>query len=281
MNFLIIGAGLIGQERIKALLKLGYKDIYIHDTDVPKDLDKNVKVANKYTFKSKAPDWVFIATPHSCIEPWVRIVAEWGSKILIEKPFGRNYQEAKEIYSHLKYPEQLFVGFNYRFYPGINKLCEDIIFNKFGKIISINMVLGHGGKPEDANSWKLNTFDGSSDCLLDPAIHFLDIINMMFPYAAKPLFGKYWQGFWNTGVKEEIHIFYDVNDFIINLQTSLVRWKSTFRIEVNGVKGYGIVTGTGIRVFHDGKIEALGDAIHQYMRHGERIDRSSDILPTT
>jgi len=57
--------------------------------------------------------------------------------------------------------------------------------------------------------------------------------------------------------------------------------KVVLKLEKDNVKGYGIVTGTGIRVFHDGKIEALGDAIHQYMRHGERIDRSSDILPTT
>ena len=50
-------------------------------------------------------------------------------------------------------------------------------------------------------------------------------------------------------------------------------------LEKGNVKGYGIVTGGGIKVFPDGRIEVLGSAIHQYVRHGEIVERSSDILP--
>ena len=55
--------------------------------------------------------------------------------------------------------------------------------------------------------------------------------------------------------------------------------KTVLKLEKDNVRGYGIVTGMGIRVFPDGKIEALGGAIHQYVRHNERVDRSSDISP--
>ncbi len=55
--------------------------------------------------------------------------------------------------------------------------------------------------------------------------------------------------------------------------------KTVLKLEKDNVRGYGIVTGMGIRVFPDGKIEALGGAIHQYIRHGERVERSSNILP--
>ena len=245
MKFLIIGAGLIGKERIKALLRLGYEDIYVYDINVPKDLDPRVKIADDNSLKDTPPTWVFISTPHSAVKDWVRVAANWGSKILIEKPMGRNLQEAEEIHSYIKYPSRLFVGFNYRFYPGIISLTEDVLNERFGKIVSINMILGHGGSPTDKDYWKLNTFDGSSDCLLDPGIHFLDIIDYMFPGRVQPLFGKYWKGFWNTGIKEEVYMVYDINGFPMTLNTSLVRWRSTFCIEVNGTDGYGIVTGKG------------------------------------
>ncbi len=49
----------------------------------------------------------------------------------------------------------------------------------------------------------------------------------------------------------------------------------------DNVKGYGIVSGTGIKVFHDGTKEALGGVIHEYIRRGERMDRNSDILPVS
>lgn len=55
--------------------------------------------------------------------------------------------------------------------------------------------------------------------------------------------------------------------------------KVLLKLEKDNVKGYGIVSSMGIRVFPNGKIEALGAAVHQYARHGERVVRSSNILP--
>ncbi len=53
--------------------------------------------------------------------------------------------------------------------------------------------------------------------------------------------------------------------------------KAVLKLEKDDVRGYGIVTSTGIRVFPDGRIETLGGAVHQYVRLGSRVERSSDI----
>ncbi len=53
------------------------------------------------------------------------------------------------------------------------------------------------------------------------------------------------------------------------------------KLEKDNTVGYGIVSGTAIKVFPDGSVEALGGAIHQYVRHGEKVVRISDILPIT
>ena len=55
--------------------------------------------------------------------------------------------------------------------------------------------------------------------------------------------------------------------------------KGALRLEEDNMKGYGLVSGTAIRVSPSGKVEALGGNIHQYARHGERVDRISDISP--
>lgn len=55
--------------------------------------------------------------------------------------------------------------------------------------------------------------------------------------------------------------------------------KTLLRLEQNNVRGYGIVTGTAIKVLPDGKIEALGGAIHQYIRRGSKVVRGPDIVP--
>lgn len=57
--------------------------------------------------------------------------------------------------------------------------------------------------------------------------------------------------------------------------------KVALSLEEDDVKGYGLVSGTAIRVFADGRIEALGGTIHQYVRRGKQVIRAPDILPVS
>lgn len=55
--------------------------------------------------------------------------------------------------------------------------------------------------------------------------------------------------------------------------------QAALRLERDGVRGYGIASGTALKVLPDGAVEALGGAVHQYMRCGERVERCPDIVP--
>ena len=60
------------------------------------------------------------------------------------------------------------------------------------------------------------------------------------------------------------------------------RWEelqALLALEKDGTTGYGIVSGTAIKVFPDGKIEALGGAIHQYTKHNGKVERIGDVAP--
>ena len=49
-------------------------------------------------------------------------------------------------------------------------------------------------------------------------------------------------------------------------------------LEKDKTIGYGIVSGTAIKVYPDGKIEVIGGAIHQYVKIKGKVERVGDIL---
>jgi predicted dehydrogenase len=256
LKILIIGAGLIGQERLLALENISRDYSKTFETTVVdtnnnllEEIKKkfNVNVNTNYIDElAKNPDWVFISTPHS-VAPGVVIDSFKSAKnILVEKPLGRSLDECNRILEQKPDNVTLHVGLNYRFYQGINLLLNHVQKNLFGDLISVNMILGHGNSPGMENSWKLDPEMAGGGCLLDPGVHLLDLALLIANSQLKVKGGSIWKGFWKTGVEEEAHIILESESNItFNIQTSLNRWRSNFHLEVNGTKGYGIITGRG------------------------------------
>ena len=260
MKVFIVGAGLIGKERIKALQNLKKnKYSFIEIVAIIDPIFKEKKkfffdscyntfsdleeAYSKYNFKI---DWVFICTPHFETAQISKLALKFKSNILVEKPLGRNLNEYKEILKESVYNQKVNVGFNYRFFKGVNRLIQDSLNNEFGKIISVNLILGHGNSPGMEKSWKLNLDLAGGGCLLDPGIHLIDIAMLLSKNSLKLESQLNWKGFWNTGIEEEIYFLSkDSNKTIYNFNISLNKWKSVFKIEVNGTLGYGVVNGRG------------------------------------
>jgi len=57
--------------------------------------------------------------------------------------------------------------------------------------------------------------------------------------------------------------------------------KALLALEQENTRGYGIPSGAAIKVFSDGKVVALGGTIFQYIRHGEKVTKASNIPPVT
>lgn len=251
----IIGMGLIGQERLLAVKKLLSKGrkieiCGIYDPYCKKraEIEKEFKVEfldHLDSVYDHSPSWILIAVPHDRAVELVKQSLKKGFNVLVEKPLGRSIEEAEMLLNCKIRSDQLWVGFNYRFFDGISMALEDIRKNKFGKLISVNMVLGHGCYPQIKKTWKLDPKKSGGGCLIDPGIHFLDLCRIISRDKLKIKSGLKWSGFWKTGIEEECHFLFEAGSFLINLQLSIVRWRSTFRIEINGQEGYGIVSGRG------------------------------------
>lgn len=251
----VIGAGLIGRERIKAIdiLKKRGKPVELAGIFDPysEKVDSLCQEHGGYDYKNiqqvidSAPDWVILAVPHDEIIPIAIPILDSSIHILIEKPLGRNLDETKQILAHAKFDSQLAIGFNYRFFEGIRALLNDVKSGVFGNIVSLNILLGHGGDPNMKSGWKLNPIRAGGGCLLDPGIHLLDLSSLLFTETPRVMKAIAWNGFWNTGIEEECNVLLKADNSLINLQVSVAHWKSVFRMEVNGTDGYGIVNGRG------------------------------------
>jgi len=258
MKVSLVGAGLIGFERLDALKKLhevtgGLVEICTVVDLSEATLEKVSKIYNCKTSTSLSsifidkPDWVFVCTSHQNVAEILKKSFEYRINVLVEKPLGRSYQECLDILKECPPEVRVAVGFNYRFYRSIEAAIHDARNGRFGKLISVNMVLGHGNSPGMEKSWKLDPTLCGGGALLDPGIHLLDLVLCLTEGSVEVLGGGFWDGFWSTGIEEEAHLILrdDTARTIFNIQASLNRWRSNFRLEINGAEGYGVVEGRG------------------------------------
>ena len=255
IRVVVAGGGLVGKERMKAvgILKERKRSIQlvgVYDPYFPRirEISQEYQVPVLESFErivELKPDFVIIAVPHDSATTIACTLLESSLRVLMEKPLGRSVDEARQILSHCKYDRQLAVGFTYRFFEGIQSAINDARRGVFGDIISLNFISGHGGDPNMSAGWKLDPVRAGGGCLLDPGIHILDLCRLFFNSTPRVLKGMAWRGFWKTGVEEECHILMEADGCMINFQVSVVRWRSTFRMEINGTEGYGFVSGRG------------------------------------
>ncbi len=259
MKIALIGCGIIGQERLSALQTISQKfnqDITVEIYDTNHYLSEEIAQkyrglvsATHYTLPSllkQSFDWIFIAVPHHVAPDIIKQALATGSNVLAEKPLGRSLAECEDIIKCKPENSKLHIGFNYRFYDGISNAIKDFHNGKFGKLISVNMVLAHGNAPNTLNGWKLDPVkDGG--VLIDLGVHLIDLALQLSKGGLGVDKSVLWEGFWNTGIEdEEAHVILSDDDFtIFNLQVSENRWRSTFRLELNGTEGYGVVEGRG------------------------------------
>lgn len=251
-----VGLGLFGRDRLKAIDLLRHRGravelVGIHDPLSPeleaiaaqwdaracRNLDEVVALA---------PDLVIVSIPHdSAVAVTIRLL-QAGLRVLMEKPLGRSLAEAHRIAAAASSPGQLWVGFNYRFYQGIAALMADIAAGRFGRPVGLSLLLGHGGSPKDATSWKLDPVRAGGGCLIDPGVHLLDLCRVAAGSSLQVVGGTTWGDFWRTGIEEECRLLL-VGERIpsIEVAVSVVRWRSTFRMEFFGDEGYGLVEGRG------------------------------------
>jgi predicted dehydrogenase len=252
-SFVICGLGLIGRQRLAALLDFGINPTKISLYDPILDFDQDLKlrhfskIANESELYSCNPSHVIVSTPHDAAIEIVRGFSNKGTHIMMEKPMGRNLSEAIEIWETVE-PLNLNIGFNYRFMPGMKLLKQNLEMQLYGTLNSIRIDIGHGGSPKDLESWKLNLSRAGGGALLDPGIHVFDLLLYLFGCSPAEIIingANKWAGFWNTGIEESVNVVGFCNKVPFTISISLVAWRTRFKVEVIGADAYSIINGRG------------------------------------
>ena len=252
MKIVVIGAGLIGRERIEAAQYISKKTngevslaaVFDTNAELLAATEKKYQVPTVNSLDAALklePDWVLVATPNDVTASVAKQIFQTKAHVLVEKPFGRTLDECEEIIAAKPADSKLCVGFNYRFFAGIEKALHDAKSGKFGDLISVNFILAHGNSPGMEKTWKLSP-ERCGSVTADLGVHLFDLMLQLGRGAINIEHAQSWSGFWNTGIEEETHmILTDEAGTIFNAQVSLNRWRSTFRLEINGTEGYGVV----------------------------------------
>jgi len=248
----VAGAGLIGRERIQAVRQLAAEKLPIQlvgvcesDTALAPKIAQETSTTVVPRFEDLLrldPDWVIVALPHDAAVGATLAALEHGCSVLLEKPLGRDLDEARQLYTAAR--GRLHVGFNYRYFPGIRRAIQDARSGLFGDLIAVDLLLGHGCHPDQEKTWKLDPIRAGGGCLIDPGVHLLDLCVLLAGPEIEVAGGTSWSGFWRTGIEEDVQLVLRGRGGVsISLQVSIVRWRSTFQMSIHGAEGYGVVTG--------------------------------------
>lgn len=256
MNVFFIGMGYMGRERLNIIKSLrknyklnfaGYFDPFNKSLIFKKKKYFSEKKFNQNLLIKKKISLCIISTPHNLVMKYSKIClsSNLPLNLLIEKPLGLNYNQAKKIISYKRKNQNIFVGLNYRFFSGVTKLLSHIKQKKFGQINSIQINFGHGHKPNILNSWKLKKKYSGGGVILDPGIHILNLIQLI-DKTCKIEYVKKTKNFWKTDIEQDVVLILKSKNIpIINISLSIMKWRSTFEIHGNGSKGYWRISGRG------------------------------------
>lgn len=173
MILLLLGFGSIGKRHIKVLKKLNmFKTIYVYSKQ---KLPLNIKKCKSLSeVKRINPDYVIISSPTDKHYDQLKYLNKnlKNKKILVEKPIFHKSLKLKKINN------KIYVGYNLRFHPVIQKL-RNLTFRK--KIISVNSICFSNLKDWRKRKYYLSSSakKGSGGIVFDLS-HEFDFISWIF-----------------------------------------------------------------------------------------------------
>jgi predicted dehydrogenase len=252
MRWGIIGCGLIGGKRAKAVQALGDKVVVVADVVVSR--------ANRLAAEvdaQVAPDWrevaaradldaVVVATSHDSLSTIAVSCVSNGKHVLLEKPAGCNLADVRVVGDAARRSSRLVkVGFNHRFHPGLKSAKRLITEGAIGPLYYIRGRYGHGGRIGYEKEWRCNrAFSGGGE-LIDQGSHLIDLSrwllgDLTLEYSAAPTY------YWDIDVEDNCFLaLRGANGALAWLHATWTEWKNMFSFEIVGRDGKLTVDGLG------------------------------------
>ena len=247
----IVGCGLIGQKRAKALGQ-GGQLVACADLDVSR-AESLARASGAKVFRdwrelvwSPLVDVVIVATLHDSLAEITCTAAEAGKHVLVEKPAARNAAELVPVMAAAeKHGVKVHVGFNHRYHRSLRKAKELVDSGALGELMFVRARYGHGARIGYDKEWRADPALSGGGELIDQGPHLIDL--------SRWFLGEL------TDVEGFAHTYYwdmpvDDNGFMLLktakkqaafLHVSCTEWKNTFSMEIYGKSGKLDLSGLG------------------------------------
>lgn len=247
----IVGCGLIGQKRAKALGH-GGQLMACADLDV-KRAESLARTSGAKVFRdwrelvwSPLVDVVIVATLHDSLAEITRTAADAGKHVLVEKPAARNAAELEPVIeAAAKHGVKVHVGFNHRYHRSLRKAKELVDSGALGELMFVRARYGHGARIGYDKEWRADPALSGGGELIDQGPHLIDLTRWFLGEITE-VQGFAHTYFWDMPV--------DDNGFMLLktakkqaafLHASCTEWKNLFSMEIYGKLGKLDLSGLG------------------------------------
>lgn len=247
----IIGCGLIGQKRAKAL-GAGGKLAACADIDLKRAqalAGSNAKAFRAWRELLVLPEveMVIVATLHDSLAEITLAAVIAGKHVLVEKPAARFPAELEPVMAAAKaMGVKVHVGFNHRYHRAMRKAKELIDSGVLGELMFLRARYGHGGRVGYDREWRAKPELSGGGELKDQGPHLTDLSRWFFNAEFPEVQGFAHTYYWDMPV--------DDNGFMLLktekkqaafLHASCTEWKNIFSMEIYGRDGKLEVSGLG------------------------------------
>jgi predicted dehydrogenase len=235
----IVGCGLIGQKRAKALA--GARLVSCADLDEARAQSLARPVAALATADWRRSidrpevDVVVVATTNASLAEISRFALEAGKHVLVEKPAARCVDELDAVIDAAGRAGRLVrVGFNHRYHPALRKARELVDSGMAGDLMFVRGRYGHGGRVGYEKEWRADPALSGGGELIDQGVHLIDL-SRWFLGEFRSVAGFAHTYFWRMPVDDNAFLLLRTpREQAAQLHVSCTEWKNLFSLEIYG-----------------------------------------------
>lgn len=247
----IVGCGLIGQKRAKALGSsrvVVCADVNFERAQALAQTARGAVATTDWqeAVNRKDVDIVIVATTNNALAEVTLAAVEAGKNVLVEKPAARNALELEPVIeAATRSSVQVRVGFNHRYHPALRKARELFEAGVLGEMMFVRGRYGHGGRLGYEKEWRADPKLSGGGELIDQGVHLIDLARWFLGDFSE-VQGFAHTYFWQMPV--------DDNGFMLLktsgrqaafLHVSCTEWKNLFSLEIYGQNAKLQVDGLG------------------------------------
>jgi predicted dehydrogenase len=246
----IIGCGLVGQRRAKALGKgrlIACADVNeMRAKALAGSSGAKVFVDWRELLSLVGVEIVVIATLHDSLADITLAAVEAGKHVLVEKPAARNLAELEPVRRAVERSRvKVHVGFNHRYHRAFRKARELFEAGALGELMFVRARYGHGGRIGYDKEWRATPGLSGGGELLDQGPHLIDL-SRWFLGDFNEVQGFAHTYYWDMPVDDNgFMLLKTEKNQVAFLHASCTEWKNLFSMEIYGRKAKLEISGLG------------------------------------